>query len=266
VHPDSLDAAGAAVAECPGVSHCYGRAGRPNLWFTLTVPPGSALGPDGALEALRRLAGADRVLDLLAVRRYKLDARIGPRQARPDLIPVVNPTQSLQPSSDQVRAIRAFQRPLAAEAEPFAALADEAGMSVDDLLVHGADFLAIGWMRRYAAVLHHRRAGSAANVLVAWQIGGGRAELFGHRAAASPSVSHCYQRETAPDWPYNLYTMIHGKDETAAARTIEALAAAAGDPPRVELPTLTEYKKARVRLFSGDFDTWEQARVPGAGG
>ena len=72
-------------------------------------------------------------------------------------------------------------------------------------------------------------------------------------------MSHCYLRATGEDWPYNVYTMIHGNTPASVADTVAAIVAAAGDCPRVELPTSTEYKKSRVRLFSPEFARWESA-------
>ena len=170
-----LDRAGEAVAAHPGVSHCYARAGELNLWFTLSVAPETALGLDGTVEVLRRLAGAERALSLPAVRRYKLHVRfdLGAEDgsARPEPADFGGAgIRPAEPTPAQVCAIRALQAPLPAVAEPFARLGSAAGLSADDLLVHAADFLAAGWMRRYAAVLRHRRAGAACNVLVAWRV------------------------------------------------------------------------------------------------
>ncbi len=262
--PDALDAAAPAAAEHPGVSHCYGRDAELNLWFTLAVGPDSALGLDATLRALRRIIRAGRLISLPAVRRYKLHVRFdlaeqaGAPAPRPGRVSQAG-ASSPAVTPDQVQAIRALQAPLPAAPRPFDQLARAAGMSGDDLLVHAADFLAAGWMRRYAGVLRHRQAGAAANALVAWQVPEDDADRFGRRAAGFGAVSHCYLRRTGPGWPYNLYTMVHGPDEGEVGGTIGALAAAGGDYPRAVLPTAREYKKARVRLFSPAVARWEAA-------
>jgi len=258
-----LDRAGDAVAGHPGVSHAYARDGQPNLWFTLAVGCDSDLGLDRTVAVLGRLAGAEEVVSLPALRRYKLHARFNlsrthdPAAAHQHTRSLPVPAGGSEPTDEQVRAIRALQTPLPALREPFIGLARTAGMSVEALLVHGADFVAAGWMRRYAAVLRHRQAGAAANVLVAWRVPPARADVFGAQAACFRPVSHCYLRATGPGWPYNLYTMIHAPDPAAAERTIEAIAAAGGDWRRVALPTVREYAKARVRLFTPAVRRWE---------
>lgn len=270
-----LDRAGEVVAAHPGVSHAYARDGRPNLWFTLSVGPDSDLGLGRTIDVLGRLMGADEAISLPARRRYKLHARFdlsGGREPRPEgsggvgeheearSLPVAAGASG-PPTDEQVRAIRALQTPLPALREPFLGLAREAGMSVEALLVHGADFVSAGWMRRYAAVLRHRQAGAAFNVLVAWQVPPAKADAFGAQAAGFGAVSHCYLRQAAPGWPYNLYTMVHAPGPASAARTIEAIAAAGGDWPRATLPTAREYAKARVRLFTPAVRQWESTVV-----
>ena len=113
-------------------------------------------------------------------------------------------------------------------------------------------------MRRYAAVLHRRRAGAAANVLTAWRVPADQTDAFGTRAGTLDAVSHCYLRDTSPDWPHNIYTMIHATDGSQLARVLEEITSAAGDFPRLLLPTQTEYRKAAVRLFDPTFERWER--------
>jgi DNA-binding Lrp family transcriptional regulator len=258
---DRVDEAGARVAAHPGVSHCYGREGPLNLWFTLAVGPDSLLGLDQTVSVLAEQARAERMLSLPSLRRYKLQVHFGMAGGAPASPSAGPPARSEAPTQRQIRAVRALQQPLPLVREPFAPLAAAADMAPDDLLVQAADFLAGGWMRRYAAVLHHRRAGAAVNVLVAWQVPAGRADRFGAQAAELAAVSHCYLRETADDWPYNVYTMIHAADERRLQAALAEIAAAGGDYPRVLLPTRKEYRKARVRLFDPAFRRWEAVAV-----
>jgi len=142
--------------------------------------------------------------------------------------------------------------------DPFSAPAREAGLNPDMLLVHATDFLAVGWMRRYSAVLRHRLLGARANVLVAWRIEEERADQAGLTCAESPAVSHCYYRPCAEDWPYSLYTMIHGPSKEHCRRTIERIASLARLGDRATLWTTKEYKKQRVALFDRQEEAWER--------
>ena len=65
----------------------------------------------------------------------------------------------------------------------------------------------------------------------------------------SPSVSHCYDRNTAPDWPYNFYTMVHGHSREECEQIVQQLADAAGVQDRQMLFTKKEWKKQSMRYF-----------------
>ena len=60
--------------------------------------------------------------------------------------------------------------------------------------------------------------------MVAWKVPEERVEEVGRALAAKPFVTHCYLRRTYPDWPYNLYTMIHAETEEACRKLVEETA------------------------------------------
>lgn len=256
VEPPRLHAAGAIVAEHPGVSHCYARQNAWNLWFTLALSPAS-IGLEATVARLARQADASASMLLPTQRRYKLDVRFGP--APPAHAPALAHTRppDRPPDATQIAAIRAFQQNLPLIDEPFEPLAQSAGLHTDDLLIHAADFLARGWMRRYAAVLHHRRAGAAANVMVVWRVGESAADAAGAACATLPSVSHCYLRPAGPDWPYTLYTMIHGRSPADCEITIDEIVALTGLRDHCDLWTTHEFKKRRVPLLGPEEARWE---------
>ncbi len=263
---DAVDEAGRLVAAHPGVSHCYSRTGSYNLWFTLATSPASSLGPGKTVEFLAQEAAAEAYLVLPATRKYKLRMHLASR-SQPDVFETPKaidkpgePARSgaAKLSEAQICAIRALQIDLPNCSDPFASISAEAGLDADMLLVHAADLLAAGYMRRYAAVLHHRRAGAEANVLVAWRVSEPAADAAGAKCAQQPAVSHCYLRPTAEDWPYGLYTMIHGRSRQDCRMTIEEIAAATHLQDRAELWTNHEYKKQRIGLFAGEETAWEE--------
>ncbi len=267
---DALDPAGRTVAAHPGVSHCYGRRHEYNLWFTLAVSPRSRLGLEASAARLAELTGATGHRVLPTLRRYKLDVRFGaeenedsPRAAPAPLRPAA---EAARLDERQVRAVRALQVDLPIQDDPFSPLARRAGMEVDGLLALGNDFLAQGVMRRYSAVLHHRSAGAAANVMVVWKVQEVRADAAGAAASHVAAVSHCYLRPTFEDWPYGLYTMIHGRNEQDCAMSIDEIVTTTGLGEHMELWTETEYKKQRVRLFSDAEQQWEQEAQTSDGG
>ncbi len=264
---DRLDQAGQIAAEHPGVSHCYGRAGEVNLWLTLATSPRSRLGLEASAEVLARLVGATGHMVLPTIRRYKLQVRFDMEGDEPTPAPAANdapgtsaPVRAQHPpdlTDTQIRAIHALQIDLPGQLEPFASLAEAEGLDVDTMLDCGRAMLESGHMRRYSAVLHHRAAGGKANVLVAWAADSAQADADGPRAAQVAGISHCYLRPTGPGWPYNLYTMIHGRSEQDCRLAVETILATTSLTDHVELWTTAEYKKRRVRLFGPDEALWE---------
>ena len=169
-----------------------------------------------------------------------------------------SPASSLQP------AVRALQEDLPIEPRPFETLATLAGMSVAELLEKGRDFLASGMMRRYAAILRHREAGFTVNVMSVWRVPEDKAEEAGRRMAEFAEVSHCYQRPTAPGWPYSHYAMIHARSEEEASRVVRQIASRTGLRDYALLRTVREFKKTRVKYFTPEIVEWGQKHLKGS--
>jgi DNA-binding Lrp family transcriptional regulator len=73
------------------------------------------------------------------------------------------------------------------------------------------------------------------------------------------AVSHCYLRPVYEDWPYNLYTIVHGRSVDECESIINDIAADTGVTEKQALYPTKEYKKARITLFSQEADEWESA-------
>ena len=133
--------------------------------------------------------------------------------------------------------------------EPYAELAARAGISTAEFLSRLQKMQADGSMRRLGAALYHRKAGFTVNALVVWQV---REEILAEAAkelSAYEFISHCYSRETAADWPYNLYTMMHG-DAKNFCEDFTADFAKRHQIDKYELLyTLKEWKKISMKYF-----------------
>lgn len=265
VPPERLAPAAAAVGAHPGVSHVYERDHAWNLWFTLAVPPDSRLGLEATAVHLATLAGCDRHRLLPALRVFKIGVRLdmeegggGAREAPG--APAGPPCVAGWSSAEAARAaVRALQEPLALVPEPFAGPAAAAGVSVDALLAEARAFLGAGVMRRFAALLHHRRAGFSANAMGVWVVPQARVAEAGATMAAFRAVSHCYQRPTFPDWPYSLFTMVHARSREACTEVLASIARATGTTEHAALWTRREFKKVRLRYFTPEYEAWEVA-------
>jgi siroheme decarboxylase len=111
--------------------------------------------------------------------------------------------------------------------------------------------------RRFATILHHRKAGFNANAMVVWNIPENEAEAAGETVAAYSAVSHCYLRPTYPNWPYPLFSMVHGQSKEEVEEIVETIAEEIGVVDYRYLYSTREFKKARIEYFSPEFDAWE---------
>ncbi|MBI4297025.1 MAG: Lrp/AsnC family transcriptional regulator [Chloroflexi bacterium] len=245
-----LDKAGAAVSQHPGVSHNYSRNHIYNLWFTIALPPGQSL--EEEVGRLAREAGAQGQLLLPMVRQFKLDARFDlvgeealasiPSSTKAEAKPV-------KLSSLEMAAIRELQEDLPLIERPFLDMAGRLGLGEEEFLALGRSLLERGIMRRYSAQLRHRQAGFIANSMGCWIVPQGEEERVGQAMAFFSQVSHCYQRPTYPDWPYNLFTMIHAQSRAGCEKAAHEISGATGITDFILLFSMKEYKKARVKYL-----------------
>ena len=113
------------------------------------------------------------------------------------------------------QVIASVQADLPVLSHPYSEIADKLGVS-EALVLHTLKELCDrGVIRRFGATIRHQRSGFKANAMVAWCVDEERIEEVGEIFAAFTEVSHCYRRDPADNWPYNLYTMVHANDEVA---------------------------------------------------
>ena len=126
--------------------------------------------------------------------------------------------------------IQATQAGLPLVAEPYQAVADQLGLSADDVMQRMRSMQENGVIRRIAAVPNHYKLGYRYNGMTVWDVDDLYVDNLGRRVAELPFVSHCYQRPRhLPDWPYNLFAMIHAKTEQDAERQIATIAELLGE-------------------------------------
>jgi DNA-binding Lrp family transcriptional regulator len=267
IAPDKLETAVAVINSHPGVSHNYLRNHEFNLWYTIAVPPTSKLGLDGTVDLLHKLSGADTTRLLPTLRLFKIGVRFDVEgSAKPDdqsapAYTEANRSEARPLTEMEIEFVRLMQRDITLVPQPFVAVADELGLAFDEAAAMHHDFLTSGRMRRFAAVLHHRKAGFGANAMGVWagpQDDPEALKKLGETMAGFRAVSHAYQRPSYPDWPYNLFTMVHGKSEEECEQTLQAISEATGITDRHALYSTKEFKKVRVRYFTDEEVKWEK--------
>lgn len=245
----NLEAVAAHVSAHPGVSHNYAREHHYNLWFTLTIPDSI----DMRQTVTSLLDGIDDFLLLPAIRLFKIDARFALGKKRSPVgqkAPRVgNSHERFEPNAIDRRAIYALNQRLPIVDLPFAHLAQQFELTEDCLLERARFCLDRGIMRRYGAALNHRRAGFAANGMTGWIVPPQRMEAVGQVFAGAPEVSHCYERPAYPSWPYNLFTMVHGKTRGEVEAIVQGMAQTSGLDEYAILFSTIEFKKTAVSYF-----------------
>jgi DNA-binding Lrp family transcriptional regulator len=280
---ERVDEAAVLINAHPGVSHNYLRSYAfsndyksdscfpYNVWFTLAVEPESKLGLEGSVAVLAQGTGADAARLFPALRVFKIGVRLdmdadaaGARKEEGTFFAGNGATGNGLRLTER-RIVQVLQHDLALVEEPFREVARQCELDVEALLTGAQELLQRKIMRRFAAILNHRKAGYTGNVMAAWPVPEAKVEAIGLHMAQFRAVSHCYQRPAYPEWPFTLFTMVHQKSREACEETVAAISRETGISDYAMLWTTREFKKVRLKYFTEDFAAWEEqaaARVP----
>jgi siroheme decarboxylase len=268
VEPSRITEAARIINEHPGVTHNYERNHQYNLWFTIAVPPTSDL--EAVVQRIHELAGAEVTRVMYTLRLFKIGVNLDMTgQRAPDAIAAPEYREQ-----DRIRArehtvteldkmvIRELQEDLPIEPRPFKALAERIGLTEDGLFEVMHSLVERGFMRRMAAILYHRRAGFRANGMGVWAVPEDDVVELGEQMAAFANVSHCYRRPTYPDWPYNVFTMVHGTSVEQCEEILTAISKTTGVTEYISLYSTREYKKTRTKFYTPAYEEWEAKYLP----
>jgi len=148
------------------------------------------------------------------------------------------------------KIINALSGDLSDSKEPYLDIARELGITEQELLGRIHSYLEKGLLRRLGAMIAHRVAGVDANGMIVWDVPEERVEEIGRKLASAPEITHCYARPRFPQWPYNLYTMVHGRTRAFCERTAERLSAEVGIKRYKLVFSTREFKKTSPRYFN----------------
>jgi len=129
------------------------------------------------------------------------------------------------------KIIQATQAGLPLVSQPYHQVADQLGLQPDDVITRLQGMVESGVIRRVGAVPNHYALGYHANGMSVWNISDEDVLRLGEQVGALAFVSHCYRRPRhLPDWPYNLFAMVHGQSrdevEVQVSQIAEILGAA----------------------------------------
>jgi len=216
----------AQVNAHPEVNHNYEREHACNLWFVVTAPDQARVRCTAA--EIESQAGCGKMLYLPMMEGYHIDlgfplGAVAPRPARP-----VGQRQVRLSARERALAA-ALQEGLDLVAEPYTALAVRAGITEREVVATLGQWLEAGIVKRLGLVVRHHELGYGANAMVVWDAPDGQVAQYGRRVAALPYVTLCYRRARClPEWRYNLYCMIHGRNREEVSRQIDAVNTSCG--------------------------------------
>ncbi len=132
---------------------------------------------------------------------------------------------------------------------PFLEMAQKIGITEDKFLTVLKDLDTRGIVRRFGATLKHQKSGFKANAMVAWRVDEDKVEKTGNIMTRFHEITHCYRRNPAPDWKYNLYTMVHASNEDECYSIVKKISKAVGQDDYELLFSKKELKKTSMKYF-----------------
>lgn len=127
------------------------------------------------------------------------------------------------------RIIAATQNGLPLVADPFEVVAKQTGLAAADVRLRMQTMLESGVIRRIGAVPNHYALGLSANGMSVWDVADDDVDRLGETIGALDYVSHCYRRPRhRPQWPYNLFAMVHGGTRVEVEEKVSAIATLLG--------------------------------------
>ena len=261
IEPNKLEHIAYQINRHPGVSHNYERDHQFNLWFTLAVPPGSDL--EKELEKFSKLNGIKKTRMLPTLQLFKIGVKLDmvddeKHEVKPSEEKKKVTNVKFIPKEEDKKFIRELQKDLEIVDRPFQKAAESLGMTEYEVFEKLDYYEDIGVMRRYAAILRHREAGFTANGMIVWKVPTERISEVGNKLGAFPQVSHCYERPVYPDWPFNVFSMIHCKSFDEAGEVAGQIQKQINVDEYKILFSSREFKKTRVEYFvEHDFEIEE---------
>lgn len=215
---DKLQTIAAIISGFPQVNHNYEREHVYNLWFVVTDR-----NADSLAETLRQiqLETGYRALALPLLRDYHIDLGF-PMKLDSHTEPAKNsldepaPGDMLENNTLPASAedlIGLIQDGLPLVVRPYRDIAARLDCTEQQVIDKLQKMIDAGIIKRLGVVVRHHTLGYRANAMVVWDVPDSRVDQLGQQLGRQDCVTLCYQRPRhLPDWPYNLFCMVHGQD------------------------------------------------------
>lgn len=146
--------------------------------------------------------------------------------------------------------IRRLSEDIPLSPEPYKLIAEDLGISEKTLLTKIQELYDKQIIRRVSGILYHRKSGYNANAMVVWIVPEDKIDEVGKTLSYFTEITHCYQRPTFQDWPYNLFTMIHSETKEECESNIKRISEIININEYKVLYSTKELKKSSMKYFS----------------
>lgn len=237
------------------VNHNYAREHHYNLWFVAAAATRPRL--QDAIDDIAKQTGL-QVLDLPMLEHYHIDLGFPLLSTGRERAPRASVSTTRAPSLNALdrMLIGLIQGGLPLTPRPFAAVGVRMGLTEQDVIDRLVSYLDHGVIKRLGVVVRHHELGYKANAMVVWNLPDNEVRAVGERVARVEGVTLCYRRRRhVPQWPNNLYCMIHGRDRESALEALARVKQLAGleHVPCDVLFSVRRFKQ-RGAMYIGDHD------------
>ena len=227
-----LESVAARINGYSEINHNYEREHRLNLWFVATAESHAAL--DAVLADIERSTGCP-VLKLPLVKDYHIDLgfSLRPDVSSPSLDEnniAVDPvkertfTDNCDGNVHNANLIEAIQSGLPLVERPYAKIGSQIGLTEDAVIRDIYRLVGCGAVKRFGVIVRHHELGYRANAMLVWDVPDEHIDELGRKLGALDKVTLCYQRpRRLPEWRYNLFCMIHGKERCSVLAYIDQI-------------------------------------------
>lgn len=230
VPAEKLEEVAETINQYDQVNHNYEREHNFNLWFVVTADKQSTL--EQTLDKIRQETGY-KVLSLPLLKEYHID--LGFRMQLKDRVDIDDVDTTRPDTSDPLPVetqlasaedlIEIIQGGLPLVARPYQEIAERLGWSEQVVIEKLRTMVEGGIIKRLGIVVRHHELGYRSNAMVVWDVEDDKIDQLGKQLGMQDCVTLCYQRpRMLPDWPYNLFCMVHGRDRKEVLECIETIA------------------------------------------
>ena len=212
------------------VNHNYEREHLFNLWFVATADNQNNL--QNALNGIEKQTGY-KVLSLPLLKEYHIDLgfhmNLKDREGIDEVDATMpNPAPNILTAEAQLASaedlIEVIQSGLPLVARPYHEIAERLGWSEQLVIEKLKTMIDGGIIKRLGIVVRHHELGYRANAMVVWDVADDQVDKIGQQLGMQDCVTLCYQRpRMLPEWPYNLFCMVHGRNREEVLECIDTM-------------------------------------------